>query len=343
MNPEQEQFRSSLHSLLAASDVASIARAWAAGSCEPGLALWRKLADLGVTALAIPAEYDGLEATATDLVIAFEELGHHAVPGPAIESVAVVPSLLSRLPETAADPAVASACDVASLASQWLPRLASGETLATLAWPPHQPFAVDAHVAALPFGGTAGETVASVDPTRHLSHVESEHFVGGRNDDESSDGQVIRPGSGGYAVAGPSRDDKAFDLGALACAAQLTGLGQAMLDLSVAYVQQRVQFGQPVGKFQAVKHHLADVRIALDFARPLVYSAAESLAPQDISAAKVAASEAAQLAARSGLQVHGAIAYTREYDFSLWLVKARALLPAWGTASWHRNRLLESL
>ncbi|WP_026209153.1 acyl-CoA dehydrogenase family protein [Catelliglobosispora koreensis] len=319
MNPEQEQFRSSLHSLLAASDVPSIARAWAAGSCEPGLAMWRKLADLGVTALAIPAEYDGLEATATDLVIAFEELGHHAVPGPAIESVAVVPSLiLSRLPETAADPAVARASDVASLASQWLPRFASGETLATLAWPPHQPFAVDAHIAALPFGGTPGETVASVDPTRHLSHIESEHFIGGRN-------------------------DRAFDLGALACAAQLTGLGQAMLDLSVAYVQQRVQFGQPVGKFQAVKHHLADVRIALDFARPLVYSAAESLAPQDISAAKVAASAAAQLAARSGLQVHGAIAYTREYDFSLWLVKARALLPAWGTASWHRNRLLESL
>jgi alkylation response protein AidB-like acyl-CoA dehydrogenase len=376
MNPEQEQFRASLHSLLDASDIPAIARAWASGSYDSGLALWRKLSDLGVTALAIPAEFDGIGATATDLVVAFEELGHHAVPGPAIESVAVLPTLLSLTASsgtafadataaasaadgrdatelTAADTAPSpdaslrgTAADTApntgtalrgaaadgaprlgGMALEWLPRLASGDTLATLAWPPHVPFAVDAGVAALPLGGrVVRESVASVDPARQLSSIDGGQFLRAIDTSDEADARVA-----------------AFDMGALACAAQLLGCGQALLEQSVQYVQQRVQFGQSIGRFQAVKHHLADVRIALDFARPLVYNAANSLLPQDISAAKVAASEAANLAARHGLQVHGAIGYTLECDLSLWLVKVRALIPAWGTPSWHRSRLMETL
>ena len=88
-----------LHDLLRAADVPAAARAWAVGDLAPGLALWGRLAGLGVTALAVPEKWGGLGASATDLVTACEELGHHAVPGPVAESLAAVPALLSTLTE----------------------------------------------------------------------------------------------------------------------------------------------------------------------------------------------------------------------------------------------------
>ncbi|HEY9353344.1 MAG TPA: acyl-CoA dehydrogenase family protein, partial [Nocardioides sp.] len=136
---------------------------------------------------------------------------------------------------------------------------------------------------------------------------------------------------------------QSLDLGTLACSAQLLGAGRRMLQDTVAYAQQRHQFGKPIGGQQAVKHLLADVRVALDFAAPLVHNASLTLAPRDVSAGKVAAGDAAYLAARTALQVHGAIGYTREFDLSLWILKVRALVGAWGTPAEHRARILESL
>jgi hypothetical protein len=108
----------------------------------------------------------------------------------------------------------------------------------------------------------------------------------------------------------------ALDRGALGAAAQLIGLARRMLDMTVPYVSERRQFGAPVGSFQAVKHHLADARIALEFARPLVYRAAWSMSQHDpdspthVSMAKASAGDAALLAARKALQCHGAIGYS---------------------------------
>ena len=132
---------------------------------------------------------------------------------------------------------------------------------------------------------------------------------------------------------------------ALAAAAQLVGLAQHMLDTSVPYVAQREQFGKPVGSFQAVKHHLADAALRLEFARPCVHRAAWVMAndPDEItvavSLAKAQASDAALLAARKALQVHGAIGYTVEYDLHMWMKRAWALAAAWGDAAWHRHRV----
>jgi alkylation response protein AidB-like acyl-CoA dehydrogenase len=118
-----------------------------------------------------------------------------------------------------------------------------------------------------------------------------------------------------------------------------------MLDLTVAYVTERRQFGVPVGSFQAVKHHLADARIALEFARPLVYRAAWSLTQADpdtpvhVSMAKAQASDAAHQAGRAALQCHGAIGYSYEYDLHLFLKRAWALEATWGDAAWHRARV----
>ena len=111
------------------------------------------------------------------------------------------------------------------------------------------------------------------------------------------------------------------------------------------YVKQRKQYGRTIGSYQAIKHALADVRIALDFARPLVLGAA--LADEDrsraVSAAKVAAGDAAYLASRVALQVHGAIGYTAEFDLGLWINRVRALVGAWGGSAYHRGRIADSL
>ncbi|MBM9458871.1 acyl-CoA/acyl-ACP dehydrogenase [Nocardioides sp. zg-536] len=303
---DQKDFASSLDALISGADPVAAARAWADGDAAPGLALWGRIAEQGVNALLVPEENDGMGASPVELVIAFEVLGRHAVPGPWVESVAYLATELSGEAQAA---------------------IAAG-TVATGAVPPHTPYALDADVAEQVYvvgsdgvrEASVGEQVVSVDRTRRLFTV----------------------------TAGAVRDsvehaDAAFDLAALACAAQLLGAGERVLADSVAYVKQRKQFGREIGSYQAIKHALADVRIALDFARPLLHGAALEPTPRAVSAAKVACADAAYLASRTGLQVHGAIGYTAEFDLSIWLNRIRALVGAWGTPAFHRARILDSL
>ena len=133
---ERDQFAGALHDLLGEAGVPAAARRWADGDLAPGLALWRRLARLGVSALAVPEKWGGLGASPLDLVLACEELGHHALPGPVAESLAAVPTLLAALEDT-------SAC------GEWLAGLAAGDLIATLAIPPRLPFAADAGAAGL--------------------------------------------------------------------------------------------------------------------------------------------------------------------------------------------------
>jgi alkylation response protein AidB-like acyl-CoA dehydrogenase len=317
LSTEQRDFAGSLREMLAASDVPSVARAWADGDVGPGRKLWAHLADAGVTALGLPADHGGFGAHPVDLAIAFEELGRAAAPGPYVESVAVLPALL---PGTSAD--------------RHLPGIATGDTLGTVAMPPHVPYALDAAVADVAFvvnGGvlyaaTAASEVASVDKARRIAELEV-----------------------GVVISDAVDSDFAFDIGVLATAAQIHGAGSALLDMATAYAKQRVQFGRPIGQFQAVKHQLADVFVALELARPLIYGAALAIADdsptraRDVSAAKVACTDAAYRASRVSLQVHGAIGYTAEYDLALWLTKVRALVSAWGTQAEHRARVMAAL
>ncbi|WP_433087777.1 acyl-CoA dehydrogenase family protein [Dactylosporangium sp. CA-052675] len=116
----------------------------------------------------------------------------------------------------------------------------------------------------------------------------------------------------------------------LALAAELVGLGRRMLDLTVAYVKQRQQFGAPVGSFQAVKHHLADALLGLEFAAPEVLAAAWAVehdedAERAVDAAVVLAAEAAHEAGRAAIQCHGAIGYTVEYELHRYVKRAWAL------------------
>ncbi len=140
-----------------------------------------------------------------------------------------------------------------------------------------------------------------------------------------------------------------FVAGALGTAAVLVGLGQHLIDTTVEYVSERQQFGQPVGGFQAVKHHLANAAKDVAFARPMVHRAAHGLdtddpnASRDVSAAKALASDAATLTSEIALQCHGAIGYTVEYDLQLWLKRVWALSRAWGDAAHHRAVVADAL
>jgi alkylation response protein AidB-like acyl-CoA dehydrogenase len=139
--------------------------------------------------------------------------------------------------------------------------------------------------------------------------------------------------------------DLAFDRGAWGTAAFLNGVGRRMLDLTVDYVKEREQFGVPIGSFQAVKHHLADAALQLEFSRPAAYRAAWSLAvgdpdaARDVSMAKAMASDAVRVVGRKALQCHGAIGYTEEADLHLFLKRSWALARTWGDADWHRDRI----
>lgn len=280
LTDEQTGFAEAITDLMRSANSVAVARSWAAGDTTAGQDLWKRLADLGLTALVVPEDEGGLGGTLVDLVVAFEVLGHELAVGPWIESAALAPQL-------------------------------DGE-MVTAAAPPLAPYAADAQVARL-LSGTPGALHRSIDSTRTLTVV----------------------------TGAAPLDDAALDRAVLAAAAQLVGAGERVLTDSVTYVKQRKQFGRQIGSYQAIKHQLADVRIALDFARPLVLGAALGEVP--VSAAKVYAADAANLAARTGLQVHGAIGYTAEFDLSLWLNRIRALVTAWGTPAYHRARVLDGL
>ena len=313
LDAEQRDFAASIDAALGAADVPAAVRAWADGDTAPGRKVWNQLADLGVPALAVAEEFDGLAAHPVDLVVACERLGRWCVPGPVTESIAVAPVLLAADGRSAA--------------------LASGELIATVALPPVVPWAVDADAAGLVLlaadgavtDATAGEHQGSVDPSRRLFTVTT------------------------AGASQPADVARAFEFGALATAAQLVGAGQTMLDMTVEYAKQRSQFGRLIGSYQAIKHKLADAHIALELARPLLYGAALALAEhspdtaRDVSAAKAAAADAALLSARASLQTHGAIGYTAEHDLSQWLLRVQALRSAWGDPTFHRRRVLEAL
>ena len=319
LETEHTDLANSIDSMLTRADLPGVVRAWNDGDRGPGLAVWARLADTGVTGLLIDEASGGFGAGALEMVVAVEQLGRHCVPGPVAETVGAVPTLLAATDRT-----------------DLLEALAAG-ALATLSVPDDVPYAADTDVAAhrLLLDGTTlstGDVVtthASVDRARTVS--------------------VLAPAE---TIATDLDGTAAFDHGALATAAQLLGLASQMLAMSGAYAITRTQFGRPIGSFQAIKHHLADVAIAVEMARPLVHGAALALdgsvpaggdASRDVSAAKVATGRAAYLASRVGLQTLGAIGYTEEHDLSLYLTKTRALLTAWGTPALHRERVLRSV
>jgi len=318
LDDEHVGLADTIDGLASRADAIAANRAWADGDTAPGLTLWGSLAELGVTGLLVAEEHGGAGAGAVEMVVAAEALGRHAVPGPVAETLAAVPVALRQAGRSAELTEVASGAPATITAGTWQPRAADPATSTVFTL-------VDGVLHA----GTADEPLATVDPSRTVAAVAPADSLG----------------------AGVDLAD-VLNHGALATAAQLLGLGTAMLDLATEYAKTRHQFGRAIGSFQAVKHHLADVVVALEMARPLVHGAALALdgavpdevnPDREVSAAKVAAADAAYLSARRSLQVLGAIGYTVEHDLSLYLTKTQALQSAWGTPTAHRARIMDTL
>jgi alkylation response protein AidB-like acyl-CoA dehydrogenase len=289
-------------------------------------ALWQQLTELGLVGITVPEALGGLGMDEVDFILLAQECGYVALPEPLVHTALVAVPVVQALD--------------GALAAEWLPRVAAGEARVIVGLADNL-LVEDAHVADLLllardegwYALTPGQYTlrhnASVDPSRRLYAVEI-----------AAGAAPVLEGEVGVAL---SRE--ALDRGALGCAAQALGLAQRMVDLSVQYTADRQQFGRPIGSFQAVKHHMANVAVRLEYARAPVHRAAFSVAQADpaagrhVSHAKLAACEAANLAAKNSIQVHGAMGYTWEVDLQLFMKKAWALANTWGDAGFHKARL----
>ncbi|GAB3200746.1 acyl-CoA dehydrogenase family protein [Nocardioides hungaricus] len=287
-------------------------------------ALREHLARMGVPGLSISPAHGGLGADAEATTAILIEAGRRAVSEPLIEHVVAA--------------AVLGSSD-SDLADLWLPRLAAGtaEVAIGLAEQP-VPGARTADLLLMIDGDAAwavdpasvelAETM-SVDPGMRPCSVTW-----------SKDGaQELAPGSA----------DIARRTVAVAAAAQLLGLSEAMLDAAVAWALVREQFGRKIGGFQAVKHELASVYAEIAFCRPVVLHAAASLASSttsadhDASHAALRASRVSRYVARAALQVHGAVGYTQEHDLHLFMTRAWAVSSVWADPVRHLYRITQEL
>jgi alkylation response protein AidB-like acyl-CoA dehydrogenase len=318
------------------------ARDFFTGECPPSVvreawssetgrspALWKKMAETGFVGLTVPEAHGGLGMNEVDLVLLLEEAGRVALPEPLLETAAIaVPTLV----EAGTD----------AQQAQWLPRIAAGDAIATVQLA-GAPVVVDAHVADV--------LIVEVDGTLHCVPRDRFTFTPQPSLDEARRVFTVDAQTGDdTAMTGGTRAAaKAFDRGAWATAAFLAGVSQTMLDMTVAYVKERQQFGRPVGSFQAVKHKLAETVLVTETCKAATWYAAYALAndlddrPQAVSIAKSYASDAAYKANYESLQCHGGIGFTWEHDLHLWLKRGKALEMAYGSARWHRERLAAGL
>ena len=312
--------------------------------------LWRTLAaEIGCAGLPVPADRGGAGAGWREAAVVAEELGRAVAPVPHLGCGQATAALL--------------ACDDTSLAR----RLTAGELVVTLAVALSTPLGAPPPAGLRADGDTITGTVTSV-----LDALPADVLIvpadGGLWQVAAADARIAavtsldqtRPLADITLDAAPARRlaagaqagrawTAARTAGAVLLAGEQLGVADWCLETTVAYVKQRKQFGRPVGSFQAVKHHLANARIALEFARPLVYRAAASLAGDDpdaalhASMAKAQADAAALQTGRAALQCHGAIGYTTEYDLHLFLKRSWALARSWGDRAFHHARVRSAI
>lgn len=269
-------------------------------------AVWNGLTEMGLAGLLVPEEQGGLGMGLVEATLIAVELGRANVSEPIVDTAFVAAPWLAAKGQT-----------------ERLDDIATGALKVALAHDVNLWIADLDQAGAVISGGALVDAPAApapldtVDPLRRLS---ARGELGGN-------------------------DPLLLDLAALMAAAQLVGAADRMLALAVDYAQQREQFGQPIGSFQAVKHHAASVAVKVEFVKPVLWRAAYALqhgharAPIHISHAKLAATDAAVFAAETAIQIHGAMGYTYEVDLHFWMKRAWALAGAWGDRTFHLKRI----
>ena len=289
---------------------------------------WQSLAEMGLFGVLAPSSAGGMGLGDPDFVLLAEECGWAALPEPLTEQAALVVPALAELTD---EPAAAAL----------LPRIIAGEVRVGIAHarnllpntPPgltHWLLCTNERIALAEADAVAAPALASVDAGRRLRVPE---FT-------PTTGVTLARGAPARALAA-----RLANRGAVYAAAECLGVGSRLLALSADYAKERTQFGKPIGAYQGIKHHLANVALKLEFARPVVYAAVTRAASagerSDAAAshAKLAAGDAAELAARTGIQVHGAMGYSWELDLHFFMKRAWALQGAWGERSFHARRI----
>ena len=317
LTEEQRELAATVRSLLVKQ--ADNAAVRAAMDSEPGYdeALWKTLVEqIGVAALSVPEEHDGVGASLMETAVVLEEVGRSLAPSPLLASAAAVAALALH----------GSDDQRAGL----LPRIAAG-ALATVVLEPPLVLEPDAEIVLVPRGDelevsdTRPETRPALDPTLRLGHLE--------------------------VTADPSQP--LLDVAASLATALQVGVAQRGLDMCVSYSKERVQFGRPIGSFQALKHRMADLLVLVEMSRSASWAAcgtasayvadptperAESLRLR-AAVAQAYCSDAAEKVAGETIQLHGGIAITWEHDAHLVFKRAHALGQLFGSPRRHRATL----
>lgn len=311
---------------------------------------WSALGEMGVLGITVPESSGGLGMTYEDLSPLLVEAGRFALPDPLSSTAGVaVAALVSALGAVGEDRGTVSDGRIVDL----LGAIAAGESSVGVVFTGASLVASDLVAGAASLDlviAFTGDEVLVID-SRSLRTEAVESVDGAR-----CLARVTWGGDGvGTLLVGTTAASvtaSSFNLAALGTSAELLGLSRTMIEMAVAYATERRQFGVPIGSFQAVKHQLADAALQVEFCEPLIMRAAHSIATgssetsRDVSMAKSKISTAAQQAAATSLQVHGAIGYTVECDLHLYMKRAWALSREYGDSDTHRARvrahLLES-
>ena len=281
-------------------------------------ALWQQLADLGLLGITAGQDLGGLGVEFSDAVKICQAFGYSGLPEPAGETIAVIVPVLLRCGE-----------------NERLQKLIPGESRIALAHESNPCInlldgsheilvATQDSVSLHPAASVAAPRLSAVDPWRHLSQL----------NDPGEATKILAEGEDAAALY-----REMAIRGAVDAAAQMCGLAERMIKLATDYANERQQFGQVIGKFQAVKHLLATSQVKLEFARPVVYRAAADIGhpKADLFAAhaKVAATETAMLAGETAIQVFGGMGYTYEADLHYFMKRVWALTGTWGSREYH--------
>jgi alkylation response protein AidB-like acyl-CoA dehydrogenase len=300
---------------------------------DDSAARWARIVEMGLPGALAPESGGGLGLAPSDFVLIAEEAGRAALPESIVEHAGVAVPLLAEL------------ASQSPVAAELLTRAANGEARIAVSHA-RNPYVLDAD--------RAGRVVVCTDDEIHLVEPAKAQLTRQPSIDalrrlftvNAPLGSATRIASGANAQTAARR---ALERGAVFTAAQCLGLTERMIAITVEYAKTRNQFGHPIGSYQAIKHHLATVQVKLEFARPVVYAAVTRVSDLEpralavVSHAKLAAADAAELASRTAIQVHGAMGYSWEVDLHFYMKRAWALAGAWGDRNFHSRRVQELL
>jgi alkylation response protein AidB-like acyl-CoA dehydrogenase len=368
---EQEMLRTSARDFLTTECPADLVKEMAEDEQGYKPDMWAKMAELGWMGLAFPEEYDGMGMTFLDLAVLLEETGRAVLPGPFFSSV------------VEAGFAVLEAGSEEQK-KEILSRIATGEAIATLAVTEpsasYEPSAIavtakaegdgyvisgtklfveNAHIA--DYIIVAARTKKGGKPEQGITLFVVEgkapgisttllKTISGSKQCEVIFDKVKAPKSSvlGKVDQGWAAVEKVIQKAAVAKCAEMVGGAQAALDMSVAYAKERVQFGKPIGAFQAIQHHCANMLIDVDSSRFLTYQAAWKVsegmeATMEVSMAKAWVNEAYRRVTQLGHQIHGGIGFCMDHDMPLYFKAAKTGESLFGTSDWHREKVAQEL